>query len=107
MSIEREYSNYHFEEYRVALVIDDFTHFEFNPHTATDEQFYERAEEQGTVFTLNGFENYIEGGEYQKTVDKLTETEYLFIGFIPFYRNENGIYCHNDINSNTEEGEEE
>ena len=42
----------HFLEYRVAIVKTDMTGV--NYQTCSDEDFYEKAAQQGTVFTLQG-----------------------------------------------------
>lgn len=103
MSIDREYTTTYFKEYRVALVVDDLTHADFNPNTATDEQFYDVASEQGTVFTLQGFMNYAESGELNALMNTLVNTKYLFHRTIPFYEKSGEVYCNNERNTSIEE----
>lgn len=104
--IDREYDVTYFKEERVALVIDDLTHKDFNPNFATDEQFYDVANKQGTIFTLQGFIKFIESGELSKLINTLKNTEYLFQRFIPFYENEGEVYCNNERNISIDDGEE-
>lgn len=104
--IDREYGVTYFKEERVALVIDDLTHKDFNPNFATDEQFYDVANKQGTVFSLKGFIKFIESGELSKLTSTLTDTEYLFPRFISFYENEGEVYCDNERNTSIDDEDE-
>lgn len=79
----------HIAEYmetRVALVLDDLTNPNFNPNTCPDSEFLNKAEKQGTVFTLKGFEEYIYSGELNELTKQIPSTQYLFPRFIRTYR---------------------
>ena len=89
LDIYDENTQKHIAEYaetRVALVIDDLTNPKFNPNTCTDSDFLDKAEEQGTVFTLKRFEQYIYSGELNELTAHVPSTQYLFPRFIRMYR---------------------
>lgn len=107
IDIDREYGIAYFKEERVALVIADLAHKAFDLNFATDEQFYDIASNQGTVFSLQGFTKFVESGEFNKLSDTLKSTEYLFLRFISFYENEGEVYCNNERNISIDDKEEE
>lgn len=75
----------HFSEYRVALVVTDMT--EVNYQTCSDEEFYDKAAEQKTIFTLEGFGNFIYSGELAELMNKTQHPNYILPRFIPVFEN--------------------
>ena len=73
----------HFLEYRVAIVKTDMTGV--NYQTCSDENFYEKAAEQGTVFSLQGFEKFIYSGAMYELMNKTQHPYYLLPRFIPVF----------------------
>ena len=76
----------HFLEYRVALVKTDMTGV--NYQTCSDEDFYKEAAEQGTIFTLKGFENFIYSGAMTEMMNSVQHPYYLLPRFIPVFQDE-------------------
>ena len=76
----------HFLEYRVALVITDMTGV--NYQTCSDEDFYDKAAEQGTVFTLKGFELFIYSGALTELMNSVQHPNYLLPRFIPVFEDQ-------------------
>ena len=76
----------HFLEYRVALVNTDMTGV--NYQTCSDEDFYKEAAEQGTIFTLKGFENFIYSGAMTEMMNCVQHPYYLLPRFIPVFQDE-------------------
>lgn len=70
-----------FLETRVALVVDDLTG-PVNYQGCRNSMFYDKAEEQGTVFTLQGFEQYIMSGEFKHFQDNIKHPNYLIVRFV-------------------------
>lgn len=89
--MEKVFNEYYFKETRVALVVDDYTS-DINYQTCSDEVFYAKAEEQGTVFTLEGMEEYIYTGQLQEQMSQIKHPNYLIPRFIPVYENDNQVY---------------
>ena len=73
----------HFLEYRVAIVKTDMTGV--NYQTCSDEEFYEEAAEQGTVFSLQGFEKFIYSGTITEMMNNTRHPYYLLPRFIPVF----------------------
>lgn len=73
-----------FLETRVALVVDDLTG-PVNYQTCRNYMFYEKAEEQGTIFSLQGFEQYIMSGEFKMFQDNIKHPNYLMVRFIDMH----------------------
>ena len=80
---EEDLKDYQIET-RVAIVEDDLTG-PVNYQTCSDETFYEKAEEQGNVFSLKGFEEYIYTGQLQNQMEQVHHPNYLIPRFIPVY----------------------
>ena len=78
-------------ETRVALVIDNLSG-PVNYQTCSDETFYEKAEEQGTVFSLKGFEEYIYTGQLYEQMTQVQHPNYLLPRFIPVYEIDERLY---------------
>ena len=76
----------HFLEYRVALVVTDMTGINFQK--CSDEVFYSKAIQQGTVFTLKGFENFIYSGALTELMNKTQHPNYLLPRFIPMFEDQ-------------------
>lgn len=72
-----------FFEYRVALVVTDMTGV--NYQKCSDEDFYDKAIEQGTVFTLKGFENFIYSGALTELMNNTQHPNYLLPRFVPVF----------------------
>ena len=72
-------------ETRGAIVEDDLTG-PVNYQTCSDETFYDKAEEQGNVFSLKGFEEYIYTGQLQNQMEQVHHPNYLIPRFIPVYK---------------------
>lgn len=88
-----------FVETRVALIVDNLV--KVNYQACSNTQFYERAEEQGTVFTLKGFEEFLMSGEYNKVTSNLSSTQYVLIRFIDMQIDHDGnITC---VDTNNED----
>ena len=73
-----------FFEYRVALVVTDMTGV--NYQKCSDEVFYSKAIQQGTVFTLKGFERFIYSGAMTELMNKTQHPNYLLPRFIPVFQ---------------------
>jgi hypothetical protein len=76
----------HFLEYRVALVKTDMTGV--NYQTCSDEDFYEEAAEQGTIFSLKGFELFIYSGAMTEMMNSVQHPYYLLPRFIPIFEDQ-------------------
>lgn len=82
---DEEYCNdYHFKEYRVAIVITDQVEHDYRE--CVDSVFLDLAEEQGHTFTLNGFTKFIESGEFLQLMNSVPVAHYLFVRFIPMFQ---------------------
>lgn len=81
----------HFKEIRVAIVVDAME--EVNYRTCPDSEFMDRAEEQGNVWSLQGFQKYIEAGELFDFMQSVQHPNYMLVRFINMYENEQGVYC--------------
>jgi hypothetical protein len=75
-----------FLEYRIALVVTDMTGV--NYQKCSDEVFYSKAIQQGTVFTLKGFERFIYSGALTELMNKTQHPNYLLPRFIPVFQDE-------------------
>lgn len=94
--------NYYFKEYKVAIVVDDFTG-SINYHTCSDNEFLTKAEEQGHTWTLKGFEQFIDSGEYLKFDNSIKHPNYIITRFIRMYEHDGVIFCDNEGISNPTE----
>jgi hypothetical protein len=75
-----------FFEYRVGLVITDMTGK--NYQKCSDEDFYNKAAQQGTIFTLKGFERFIYSGALTELMNSVQHPNYLLPRFMPVFEDE-------------------
>lgn len=101
----REYSNDTFKECRVAIVVDNLE--TINYQTCSDKVFLDKAEEQGNTWTLQGFQKFLESGEYNLFSEKIQHPFYMIVRFIDMYQeqpssfeeiqnNPNPVYCRDE-----------
>jgi len=76
----------YFFEYREALVKTDMTGV--NYQTCSDEDFYKEAAEQGTIFSLKGFELFIYSGALTEMMNSVQHPYYLLPRFIPVFQDD-------------------
>lgn len=91
-----------FKEYRVAIVVDNLE--TINYQTCSNDIFLNKAEEQGNTWTLQGFQKFLESGEYNLFSEKIQHPNYMMLRFIPMHQkqpssfeeiqnNPNPVYC--------------
>lgn len=84
-----------FKETRVGIVITDFTG-PINYQTCSDEEFMETAEEQGSVWTLKGFEQFIYTGKLAEMMKNVQHPNYLVPRFCDLYEDYSGNLYYDD-----------
>lgn len=89
----------YFKEIRVGVIVDDLAG-KVNYQECSDDDFLTKAEEQGTVWTLQGFQKFIESGELLDFIQFVKHPNYLMVRFINIYEHDGVVYCDDEGISN-------